>query len=153
GRIEFLDPRQLDQIVGGRKTNQDRPTLMKPVGNFLAVVSAPNASVVILNVNSVTGTPSHGYPLAAQPKLAISDYERLAVSNGTNEVFLTKADGSGDANIPIRAYGAVSTLSFFDQDRVIVGGSFQDVYLLEEDQLPYKFAIAPKGINAVAVYS
>jgi predicted ATPase len=153
GRVEFRNPDNISGIVGGRKTNLNRPTLMKPLGNFLAVVSVPNASVVLLDVNSARDTPLHGYPPAAQFKLAISDTGRLAVSNGSNEVFLTKADGSGDANIPLKAYGRINSVSFFDDDRVIVGGQFQDVYLLSPNQVPYKLAAAPKGVNALAVSS
>lgn len=153
GRVEFRDSNNIHQVVGERKTNLTNPTLMKPLGDFLAVVSEPKAVVVVLDVNSVKDTPFHGYPPGAHPLIAISEQGRLAVSKGTDEVFLTKPDGTGDTDILVKAYGNVNTLSFFDDERVIVGGLFQDVYLLAENQLPYKIAVAPKGINALAVSS
>ena len=153
GRVEFRNRENIIQVVGERRTNLPYPTLMKPLGDFLAVVSVPRAIVAVLDVNSVRDTPFHGYPPGADPLIAVSDKGRLAVSKGTNEVFLTKPDGTGDADIRLKAYGNVKTLSFFDDERVIVGGHFQDVFLLGENRLPYKIAVAPKGVKAMAVSS
>ena len=153
GRVEFRNSDNIRQIVGERGTNLTNPTLMKPLGDYLAVVSVPKAVVVVLDVSSVKDTPFHGYPPGADPLIAISEQGRLAVSKGSDEVFLTKPDGTGDTDIMVRAYGNVRTLSFFDDERVIVGGHFQDVYLVAENQLPYKIAVAPKGVNALAVSS
>lgn len=154
GKVEFRDFNHPWQVVGGRETKLVRPSIMKPLGNFLAVVSAENAAVVMLDLSTLTrDTPFHGYPLSSLEKftLAISNSGRLAIGTGSPRVFLTQPDGGGDASIPLEAYGTVKILSFYDQDRVLAGGDFRDVYLLAQGQLPYNIAVAPKGVNALAV--
>ncbi len=154
GKVEFRDLKAPRQVVGSRQTKLTKPSIMKPFGNFLAVVSAEDAAVVMLDMSTLTKeTPLHGYPLSSLEKfrLAISNNGRLAIGTGSLKVFLNQPDGSGDASIPLEAYGAVKILSFYDQDRVLAGGDFQDVYLLASGQIPYKIATVPKGVNALAV--
>jgi hypothetical protein len=153
GQVEFRSEADISKVVGVRQTKLSNPSIMKPLGNLLAIVSIQNASVVILDVNSVKETPSHGYPPTAieQFTLAISPKGRLAIGKGDDEVRLTEKDGSGDANISLRAYGNVKALSFVDESSVVAGGDFRDVYVLEPGKLPYSIGSAPQGINALAV--
>lgn len=154
GKIEFRDSERLYQVVGTAQTKLTGPSIMKPWGNFLAVVSPINAAVVLLDLRTLTKeTPLHGYPPSPVENftLAISDNGGLAIATGSSKVLMTQPDGTGDASLPLEAYGTVKILSFYDNERIIAGGEFQNLYVLSRDQLPAPIAIVPNGVNALAV--
>lgn len=154
GKVEFRGQGDL-KVIGERETKLSNPSIMKPLGDLLAVVSTQKASIVMLDVNSAIETQLYGYKPTSPEKftLAISPKGRLAIGSGGDEVKLTGPGADGDSNNSVRAYGTVKILSFFDEERVIAGGDFQDVYLLTPGKLPYKIANAPTGVNALAVNS
>jgi predicted ATP-binding protein involved in virulence len=154
GKVELRDPVNIEQVVGSVQTKLNNPQIMKPLGYFLAVISPINAAVVMLDLRTLTrDTALHAYPPSSLEyfTLAISNRGSLAIATGSPRVFMSQADGSGDASIPLEASGTVKILSFYDDDRVLAGGDFSDVYLLSKSNLPEMIASAPKGINALAV--
>ncbi len=134
GKIEFRD-RQYS-IVGSALTKLNTPTIMKPFGNFLAVVSAINAGVVVLDMRALTkDAPPHGYPPTSLDRftLAVSDTGRLGVSTGSHMIFLTQPDGTGDVSIQLEAPRPVVALSFYNNNSLLVGG-YGNIYLLTEGE-------------------
>lgn len=153
GKIELRDPNNLTQVVGSAQTNLNTPSIMKPLGNFLAVVSAVNAAVVMLDMRSLTKqTALRGYPASPLENftLAISDKGRLAIATGESRVVVYPIDGSGEGSIALDTYGRVKILAFYDDDRVLAGGDFDDLYLLSQGGIPERVLIADGGVKALA---
>lgn len=156
GSVEFHNPDLLSDSPTIAQTKLDKPSILKPYGNLLVVVSTVNAAAVVLDVRSLAReVKPHAYPLGLgdQLVLAVSNTGRLAVGTGSNKVYLTPRTGDGDASIELSAYGDVEILSFYDEDRVLAGGAFQDVYLLSQRELPERIATVGSGVNALAVHS
>ena len=156
GSVEFRNPDYIEGSPTIAPTKLDRPSILKPYGNLLVVVSTINAAAVVLDVRSLAReVKPHGYPLGLGDKLvlAVSNNGRLAVGTGGSKVNLTPRTGDGDASIELNAYGDVRILSFYDEDRVVAGGAFQDLYLLSQGQLPERITTVPSGANALAVHA
>lgn len=153
GSVEFRNPNSLHSPPTTAQTKLSSPSMLKPVGNLLIVVSTVNAAVVVLDLRSLAReVKSHAYPLSMVDKLvlAVSNYGRLAVGGGSR-VNITPRNGDGDASIELNAYGDIRVLSFYDEDRVLAGGAFRDLYLLQQGKVPVKVDAVPAGVDALAI--
>lgn len=163
-RIKFLSTRNLEVVysymaneTGGSPSSVvvDRPSVMKFYGDLLAVVSITNATITFLNVKDLIKVTTER--VVASPntpkehfRLAVSPQGRVAVRTDSPSANVTAADGSGPAYTTWTAYGTINDLAFLDNDNLLVGGAFKDVYVLTGKDLPYKLASAPGGVNTLA---
>jgi energy-coupling factor transporter ATP-binding protein EcfA2 len=80
--------------------------------------------------------------------LAVSSTGGVAVSTGGANVFIGSESGGVANALPI--YGPVRAIAFADENRIIAGGDYTDIYLLEKQKLPQRVTEAPKGARLIA---
>jgi|GEM_PF-930368 len=152
GIVDFVDPRSTYTLVKV-DTKLNQPSILKSFGNFILAVSPTNASAVVVDTRSPNKeSPAHGYPISSPDRLrfSVSSQGRLAVGTGGSRVFVTGSDGK-DASIPFDTYGTVNVLSFYDENRILVGGNFQGVYRLAPNTTPELITNTSGDVSALAL--
>lgn len=152
GSIEFRDPRSRScEIVGRTQTTLHSLNAIRSLDRYVVVSSLESRAVVVLDLRAIQQEVSpKSYPLTSVTKLssAVSNNGRVAVSTGGPNVFVESQ--SGAITDELGMWGRVEAIAFADENRILAGGAYRDIHLLEKDKLPQLVAEAPRGTRLIA---
>ncbi len=151
GRLEIYAPDKKNELILTRE-GQGKCALVSS-GAFLAYSCTNDESISVFE-STPEGRINERKYAANQASLlppALSLRGRLAVATIAGTVLLYDSGSQGlPLTVELRAPGLVQTIAFFDQDRVVVGGSFSGIHLLAADSSSQEVTRGVKATTFVA---
>jgi hypothetical protein len=146
--VEILDA-ALGKVIVSQRTN-GVPRVFCGQGRSLAVLS--DSAVLLFTPDSAKPSPARQLEWKSRAlTVAVSPRGRVAVGMADGELLLFPAPEDKKAETrTISSPGPVRALSFLDEDRLIAGGEFQGLALLEAEG-GVTFIAAPTGVGLLAV--
>lgn len=122
-------------------------------GPFLTVVSFPTAQAVVFDTRGPLKTSHWHYELGSRNGLGlvVSPSGRLAVGTSNGTVLLSRPEKGGRVDVIREAPGIVTAITFYDENRTLVGGDFRGIYLVSSDQPLTELTSESVGTRLLAI--